>query len=437
VFPMARRAWNSSRWLALPRAAWLLLALYMLVATVVSVPIAFKEMQIVCDGASPCADSPNLTADVARSLEDAGISLATYAGVFVATRLIIFLTSWLVALLIFLAKPGEPLGLFMAIFLLAYGGSFGSTPDMIIAGLPAFVPWLIAGLGLISVQWGFTAFALFLYLFPDGHFVPRWTRYLVPLALLLDLNTMLTSNYIFLQREAFSMGLPNNLVTALHIVVVPLGLAAQLYRYLKVSDLQQRQKTKWVVYGGLLAVFVLVAVVMLTLLIEGSQTTIELLAPEVVPLVFVLFPLSLGVAILRSQLWDIDVIIRKTVVYGVLTILLTLAYLGSVVVIQGLFTAVSGQRSPVALVVSTLLIAALFAPLRQKVRDVIDHRFYRRKYDATRTLAAFARTARDEVDLETLTAELLKVVQETVQPANLSIWLRQSEKAKAGQEAVE
>lgn len=138
--------------------------------------------------------------------------------------------------------------------------------------------------------------------------------------------------------------------------------------------------------------------------------------------------IALGIAVLRYRLFDIDVIIRKTLIYAVLTGLLALVYLGVVVLLQAIFEAVTGQRSPLAIVVSTLLIAALFAPLRQRVQSSIDRRFFRRKYDAEQVLARFAETARDEVELERLTAELVRVTRETVQPVSVTIWLKERDR---------
>jgi hypothetical protein len=134
-------------------------------------------------------------------------------------------------------------------------------------------------------------------------------------------------------------------------------------------------------------------------------------------------PVGVGIAILRYRLYDIDIIIRRTLVYSLLTLTLGLVYVGCILVSRKLVASVTGNTE-LAIVVSTLAIAALFLPLRRRIQSIIDKRFYRRKYDATKVLAAFGATARDETDLERLTGELLRVVDDTMQPEFVGLWLR-------------
>ena len=210
------------------------------------------------------------------------------------------------------------------------------------------------------------------------------------------------------------------------------GVAAQVYRYWRIASPVQRQQTKWVVFGSAVGIaldLIIVAVAvsgMLPWRVEpGALSYFVILTGAFLSLL--LIPLSIGMAILRSRLWDIDVLIRRTLVYGALTTALALVYVGSVVLLQTLVGAVTNQgRAELVTVASTLAIAALFNPLRRRIQNVIDKCFYRRKYDAAKVLAVFAATMRDETDLEALTTELLRVVDSTLQPEYVSLWLRET-----------
>ena len=175
---------------------------------------------------------------------------------------------------------------------------------------------------------------------------------------------------------------------------------------------QERQQFKW------LALAILLYLVSLLWLNASG-----VLAYFAKTLALASIPLAIAIAVVRYRLWDLDVVIRRTTQYVLLTGILALVYFGSIVVLQQLITPFTGE-SDVAVVLSTLLIAGLFLPLRRKIQGIIDRRFFRRKYDAEKVLAQFAATARDETDLDALTAELLRVIQETMEPEHVSLWLK-------------
>jgi len=210
-------------------------------------------------------------------------------------------------------------------------------------------------------------------------------------------------------------------------------LPAMFLRYRR-AGVTERIQLKWLFYPLALAIFWFAGIVTpITLL--GSPALQRLVNTQHYGyvdfwLLSAAIPLAMGIAILRYRLFDIDLIIRKTLVYAVVTASLAAVYFGSVVLLQQLSAGVSGEQSPLIIVVSTLIIAALFSRLRGRVQKFVDRRFYRSKYDAAQTLARFSRAARDETDLDALTAELVRVVQETMQPESAAVWLRPGDRSE-------
>jgi hypothetical protein len=213
-----------------------------------------------------------------------------------------------------------------------------------------------------------------------------------------------------------------NLLGGVVYLTLPLPLlasgAAVVVRFRK-SRGDERQQIKWFAYA------VVVMVVLFTLGQSLGLTQVVLVAPLVFALPLTGLPVAAGIAILKYRLYEIDILINRTLVYGSLTVMLIALYFGVVVLLQSVFVALTGEQSTLAVVASTLLIAALFNPLRRRIQSFIDRRFYRSKYDARKTLEAFSSKLRDETNLEALNAELVGVVRETMQPERVSLWLRE------------
>jgi hypothetical protein len=212
------------------------------------------------------------------------------------------------------------------------------------------------------------------------------------------------------------------------------SIVVQVYRYFRVSNTIERQQTKWVVFAVVVGVILFLGALLMVLARPDRSQRITqywFLTSLGFAALSYLLPIAIGIAITRYRLFDIDIIIRKTLVYSVLTALLALIYFGGVVLVQQLTRSITAS-SDLAIAVSTLVIAALFFPLRRRVQTAIDRRFYRRKYDAAKTLAAFGVTVRDEVELDRLTSELLNVVNETMQPKSVSLWLTPTEEKRRG-----
>ncbi len=397
------------RWLVLARVTWLVVTAFTLGLFVASVPVFY-------DGQLQFASKPEMHAGLLRL----GLSADFYATLKTTLHIVSAVVFLTVAGVIFWRKSHERMALFVALLLVLFG--IGPNSDHMVE-LPSILEWPVALLEFIR----FASIAPFFYLFPDGRFVPRWTRWLAVFWIALQMPI-----YFFPDSPFSLWQWPPLIMLPLLFGFLGSLVFAQVYRYIWVSGPIQRQQTKWVVFSLICIIVVGFGALFMQVVFPSQMQPDSLIFVigqiAVAPLSFLLIPLSIGMAILRYRLWDIDAIINRTLVYGALTATLVLVYFGSVVGLQRVLTPLIGQDSQVAIVASTLAIAALFNPLRRRIQAFIDRRFYRRKYDAAQVLAAFAATARDEVDLDKLTAELVHVVEETLQPEHVSLWLREPER---------
>jgi hypothetical protein len=205
-----------------------------------------------------------------------------------------------------------------------------------------------------------------------------------------------------------------------------LALVSPVLRYRKGSPLE-RQQIKWLgLFGGSIIIYTFLVLIAYPLLTGGQimDPGNNLFAMFIYLITGLFPPFAIGMAVLRYRLWDIDLLIRRTLVYSILTAILTLIYFGSVVSLQALFQLITRQhQSPIVTVLSTLIIAALFTPLRRRIQERVNHRFYRQKYSAEQVLASFSITLREEVNLGQLTNSILEAAEETMQPTHVSLWL--------------
>src|SRR5215210_7425637 len=403
--------------LLLARLAWVAVAITALAIVLFSIPSSFEHYRSVCTAAAEvCSEraAGQPTPEGVRGLQDVGLSVRSYALLNVVIDKVFELVWFAVGALIFWRRSDDWMALLVSLFLVAFGTVTvdPTAANSLISSQPAW--WLpvrsVEILGSVCV-------VLFFLLFPSGRFVPRWTRWLAVALIVNDVP-----NFLFPQLYS---RLPS-LETVSYLVFlggVVSMVWSQIYRFRRVSSPAQRQQTKWVVFGltlGIAGTFPSQLPVDLSLV--GGDTPLTLLFLKVgFTLSLLLIPLTIGVAVLRSHLFDIDVVINRTLVYGSLTATLVALYFGGIVVSQRVFVLLTGEKSTLAVVASTLLIAALFTPLRRRIQFFIDKRFYRSKYDARKTLEAFSTKLKNETDLEALNNDLVGMVRETMQPAHLSL----------------
>jgi hypothetical protein len=359
---------------------------------------------------------------------------------------VLFLIFPLVGALISSRRPRNPIGwilladglLWMLTGMMDYYGVYG-------VARPGSVPFPVIVAGINNVMWvpavGVLGTYVFL-LFPDGRLPSRRWRPLawlaggviVLLCILVGLTPGPLQNLGGVQNPFGLEEYPWVETTAYVVLpLLPLCMLASVLslvmRYQR-SRGEERQQIKWIAFAAsVVGLLYLIAMVCAFIFPSGawfqagSPLWLDLLGYAAL-ISFTLVPIAVGFAVLRYRLYEIDIIINRTLVYGSLTVMLALVYFGGVAGLQRLLAPATGQDSQLAIVASTLVIAALFNPMRRRIQRFIDRSFYRSKYDARKTLEAFSAKMRDDTDLNALSDDILAVVRETIQPEHVSLWLR-------------
>jgi hypothetical protein len=425
------RRWRMD-WFVGARWAWIVAVLLLAGNFVASIPAYYTILRTMCTlPAAQCGWQP--TPANVMALARLHLPVEAYAAYFVSLDVAASLLFWIVGILIFWRKSQEWMGLLFSLVLILNGASgIADTLQGTFLPLNAHAPFLLGFLLLLLnlIQW--PALGTFLVTFPTGRFAPRWSWVIVLLWLIQLGFFRLTSIIPFLLH----------LILVVVLVTYGSTFGIQVYRYVRVYDAVERQQVKWCIYAFFAGLAVEIGSGVLGGLVaplKAPDSWYQLLNGTFTVLLFVPIPLAIGIAIFRYHLWDIDIIINRTLVYGLLSAMLALVCFGLVIGLQSLVRLVTGTISeqPLTIVASTLAIAALFQPLRRRIQRIIDRRFYRRKYDAARTLAAFSATLRNEVDLDQLREELVVVVQETMQPTHVSLWLCKPDRMESASPAYE
>lgn len=406
------------RWLLIMRGGWGILAALTLFVFFASLPEYLAQLENPCTPAA--CTYQQLTFAQVETLKIVGLSPTDYTVYIVALTVVSMGLCLVISAFLIWRRSDDRMALFVALLLATFGPIIvnNTVPDT-----PSLWQTPKESMGFIASG----LIVLVFLLFPTGRFVPRWTRWTFVVYLVAQIP------FTFFVTTPL---LPNNPTSQfgwfLALAELTIVVLVQFYRYRRVSTPLQRQQTKWVIFGLAVPIAVSVVATVLPLLFPELTEPGSLypLASDQTGFLIILFvPMSFGIAILRYRLWDIDAIINKALVYGLLTAFLAAVYVGLIIGLESLVRAIIGNASdePVVLVVSTLAIAALVQPVRKRIQATIDRRFYRKKYDAVKTLAAFSATLRQEIELNQLRAHLLAVVEETMQPTYASLWLRQPE----------
>lgn len=403
------------------RLAWLVGTLAALVLYGAAIPARYSELLTRCVGA--CAPGQIQTgASIALPLDLYAAWLLALDTAFAAVYVGL-------ALLIFARKSADPNAIFVSLALTFWGVTFTGVMN----ALPARDPRWFYPVACASFL-GAALITLFFYIFPDGRFIPRWARWLAAIFIVTQIPLYFWPDVAILNPTRW----PAWLYVPVSGGFLGVMVGLQIYRYGWVSNAAQRRQAKWVVLGIGLALAgytaMLVAKYFLAPTLGSSNYLIYVAG---INACLMLIPISIAIAVLRDRLYDIDTLIQRSLVYGALTVSLATLYSVSVYAIGWIARLLTGlENSSLAIVLSTLGVAAAFQPLRRRIQRAIDRRFYRRRYNAMRALEIFGVAAQREVDLERLTAQLLEVVARTMEPAHVSLTLLQSSPQHQAKEPI-
>lgn len=432
-----------------PQSPERLRTLLLRIARTLWIVLTLLTISLYLDGLSIRYDQLIAGADI-RSLLELNFSADSYSAFLIGLDIVVVFAHIIIATIIFRRRVDDWMALFLAYALVTNGALLSLSLTYSGGDLN---PTLQVALQVVTTI-GLVAGMTLLYLFPTGRFVPRWTGWMA-----LSWGLLMSTAIFFPENRLSFPSWPTSIQLLVLLLWIGVGIYAQVYRYRNVSRPTQQQQAKWAMSGLFASAvgpftyflpFVILPAIggpaipnILYQRVGASffafSLFFRLTGSTIFTLVLLVFPLSFAIAILRYRLWDIDVIINRALVYGVLTGLLILIFFGGVTLFGGVFRTFTGQGSQLAVVVSTLSIAGLFNPLRLRVQDAIDRRFYRQKYDAAQALTNFATTVRDEVDLDRMENALIAAVDETMQPEHVSLWLqagfvadRSSQKSEEG-----
>ena len=409
--------------LVLARIGWVVIVMLALGLFAASLSVRFHQLVMLSTLAEPVLRHCSLSVVCVPLQVALGVSVYPIFVLILELLLVVGLS--LVGLVLFWRKSDYWTAIFFSIAMITYGPYITGFLEAL---LNAYPQWRVP----ISVvqMLGIGCAVLSGYLFPDGHFIPSVTRLLTLIWIIWILSWLLFPGMPLNFSNPYVLSFPSFLVLMGWLCTT---LLAQAYRYRHTSNLLQRQQTRWVLICMTTTIvtyclYVLPREIFPTLAQPGIPSLLYLMIGY--PLFLLSLPLSpviIFFSIMRYHLFDIDTFVNRALVYSTLTACLVIVYIILVISLGSLVRLITGQvgQSSVVIVASTLAIAALFQPLRHRIQAIIDRRFYRRKYDAAKTLEEFSATLRNEVDLNQLREHLIAVVQDTMQPSHVSLWLRQ------------